>query len=137
MEMTTGVVYQIGCQDCAATYVGQTGRSLSTRIKEHVSLDQCPPRSICRGRTCYGHRALHRLEEHPGEAVMPYFWQRCTLETWHMRSQPHPLNHKEGILPHVYDALIRPNTPPPRVHRTSSNAELTSGRVPPVGHASC
>jgi len=37
MEMTTGVVYQIGCQDCAATYVGQTGRSLSTRIKEHKS----------------------------------------------------------------------------------------------------
>jgi len=37
MEMTTGVVCQIGCQDCAATYVGQTGRSLNTRIKEHQS----------------------------------------------------------------------------------------------------
>ena len=58
---------------------------------------------------------------------MPYFWQRCTLETWHMRSQPHPLNQEEGILPHVYDALIFPNTPPPCVHRTSSNMELTSG----------
>ena len=32
--------------------------------------------------------------------------QRCTLETWHMRSQPHPFNREEGILPHVYDALI-------------------------------
>ena len=54
-----------------------------------------------------------------------------------MRSQPHPLNREEGILPHVYDALICPNTPPPRVHRTISSAELTSGRVPPAGHASC
>ncbi len=23
-----------------------------------------------------------------------------------MRSQPHPLNQEEGILPHVYDALV-------------------------------
>jgi len=37
----------------------------------------------------------------------------------------------------MYDALIHPNTPPPRVHRTSSSAELTSGRVSPVGPASC
>ena len=42
-----------------------------------------------------------------------FFWQRCTLETRLMRSQPHPLNRKEGILPHVYDALVRENTPPP------------------------
>jgi len=55
----------------------------------------------------------------------------------YMRSQPHPLNREEGILPHAHDALIRPNTPPCRVHRTSSNAELTSGCVPPVGHVSC
>jgi len=52
------------------------------------------------------------------KAVMPYFWQRCTLETWHMRSQPHPLNQEEGILSHVYDALIRPNTLPLHVQRT-------------------
>ncbi len=39
--------------------------------------------------------------------------QRCTLETWHMRSQAHPLNREEGILPHVYDALVH-NTA--RVH---------------------
>ncbi len=49
-------------------------------------------------------------------SVSPLFWQRCTLETWHMRSQPHPLNREEGILPHVYDALVD-NTP--RVHGLS------------------
>jgi len=54
-----------------------------------------------------------------------------------MRSQPHPLNREEGTLPHVYDELIHLNTLPPRVHRTSSNTELISSRVPPVGHSSC
>ena len=30
-----GVVYQIECKDCEASYVGQTGRHLRDRIKEH------------------------------------------------------------------------------------------------------
>ena len=38
MEMMTGVVYQIGCQDCSATYVGQTGRSLAQRMKERAKV---------------------------------------------------------------------------------------------------
>ncbi|XP_018364041.1 PREDICTED: uncharacterized protein LOC108761811 [Trachymyrmex cornetzi] len=32
------VVYQIGCRDCDATYVGQTGRKLNTRVGEHRRL---------------------------------------------------------------------------------------------------
>ena len=29
------VVYKISCNNCDASYVGQTGRLLSTRVKEH------------------------------------------------------------------------------------------------------
>jgi len=29
------VVYKITCKDCDASYVGQTGRKLNTRITEH------------------------------------------------------------------------------------------------------
>jgi len=32
-----GVVYQISCHGCDASYIGQTKRQLRTRIKEHVS----------------------------------------------------------------------------------------------------
>ena len=33
--MKSGIVYQISCQDCTASYIGQTGRNLSQRITEH------------------------------------------------------------------------------------------------------
>ena len=35
-EKKCGLVYEIPCRDCDAVYVGETGRSLSTRKKEHV-----------------------------------------------------------------------------------------------------
>ena len=35
MEQRTGVVYSIPCRYCPKTYIGQSGRSLECRIKEH------------------------------------------------------------------------------------------------------
>ncbi|KAL6421068.1 hypothetical protein ACFW04_013592 [Cataglyphis niger] len=33
----TEVVYKINCKNCSASYIGQTKRHLSTRIKEHFN----------------------------------------------------------------------------------------------------
>ena len=30
------LVYQISCSDCGAVYIGETGRSLETRRREHI-----------------------------------------------------------------------------------------------------
>ncbi|KXJ21627.1 hypothetical protein AC249_AIPGENE18003 [Exaiptasia diaphana] len=35
MSKRTGVVYNIPCKDCAVSYIGETGRALKTRTKEH------------------------------------------------------------------------------------------------------
>lgn len=32
----SGIIYSIDCMECNRPYIGQTGRNLSTRIKEHV-----------------------------------------------------------------------------------------------------
>ena len=36
-EEKRGLVYQISCRDCDAIYIGETGRSVKTRKREHVS----------------------------------------------------------------------------------------------------
>ena len=35
-EQKRGLVYQISCRDCNAVFVGETGRSVGTRKREHV-----------------------------------------------------------------------------------------------------
>ena len=44
-----------------------------------------------------------------------------------MRSQPHPLNQEEGILSHVYDTLIREDTP--HMHRASTAQNWLPGHM--------
>ena len=35
-EQKRGLVFQISCRDCNAVYVGETGRSVRTRQREHA-----------------------------------------------------------------------------------------------------
>ncbi len=34
-QQVCGIVYQIGCVDCKASYIGESGRQLITRLTEH------------------------------------------------------------------------------------------------------
>ena len=124
--MKSGVVYQVGYQDCPATYVWQTARALSQRLKEHKSA------------LTNGHPEKSAIAEHAMDtghtidwdnaqimALMLKFYQRITLETWYMRSQPHGLNREEGVLPSVYNTLISGSRE--CVHRTAGTSNWLPG----------
>ena len=99
----------------------QTARALSQRLKEHKS-------ALTNGHPEKSAIAEHAMDtEHTIDwdnaqimALMPKFYQRITLETWYMRSQPHGLNREEGVLPSVYNTLISGSRE--CVHRTAGTS---------------
>ena len=36
LKLKKGVVYQINCEECGQSYIGETGRFFSTRCREHM-----------------------------------------------------------------------------------------------------
>ena len=50
----TNVVYRICCKDCEAFYIGETKRSLKTRIKEHIN-NENNESVVCQHKINFGH----------------------------------------------------------------------------------
>ena len=67
----TGVIYRIPCQDCDHSYVGETGRTLKTRLSEH--------RRNCRN------GEVESVAQHTIEEDHRIDWEGCTVinrENW-------------------------------------------------------
>ena len=98
-----GVVYQIGCQNCPAHYVGETERQLSKRVKEHQR-----PSSPVQHHMEYNKHSFDpneiRILDHDSNWV-----SRGIREAIHIsRTQP-PLNRDRGRhhLPPVYKSILQ------------------------------
>ena len=96
-----GVVYYIQCDKCSQDYVGETGRTLDTRMKEHLT------------RT---NSAIHEHCDHTGHNIVPANTKIIATEDVHIKrrvkeaiaiKQRRPsLNRDEGLdLPPVYNLL--------------------------------
>jgi len=93
----TDVVYKIRCNDCDASYVGQTERKLKTRIKEHMNNFKLDP-------------SRHSvLTEHMRELNHSFDWnnvlildveyhyqKRLISEMFHIKSQSRGINLKKS-----------------------------------------
>ena len=107
MPAVSGVVYEIPCQDCEESYIGQTGRTLDHRIKEHK-----------RGYTYAGNITSavaehsvnlgHRINWDGAKVIRreQAWYRRCFMESWHIRQNRQSMNKDRGVLPDVYNSLI-------------------------------
>ena len=102
------VIYKISCGDCDASYVGQTGRALKTRLTEH----QKAVRNADFSSSALAQHAWdnsHRIDW-TSICVLgsePRLPSRLSREAIHIRRQSTPLNRDRGSLPDVYDFLIK------------------------------
>ena len=106
-EKKSGVVYCIPCGSCPQTYIGQAGRTLEQRLKEHEKAVR--DENI----------TTSALAEHVQKTGHPIEWtqtevvhtcnrtvKRCLLESWTIQKEPSPLNREIGTLPATYKTLF-------------------------------
>ena len=94
------------CAECQATYVGETKRKLCKRLEEHkraVRMANLNASAIAEYAWNVGHavdwsRVTTVLDQHQN------LYPRLTLELYHIRKQPHPLNRDKGFL---HDHLLK------------------------------
>ena len=93
-----GVVYKVDCKECDASYIGQTGRHLKERIKEHRS-------ALEKGNT-----QNSGIAEHAYEAHHEISWdtvcvldqesntnRRLVRESLHIRTAKPSMNRESGV----------------------------------------
>ena len=100
-----GAAYKIKCCDCQASYIGETGRNLSTWLTEH--------KWATRNGDINNHIAEHHLQtkhqiDWDSVTCITYstdYYQRLTLESWFTNLEQTPLNHSQQ-LPAPYKRLL-------------------------------
>ena len=100
-----GVVYKIACNDCTATYVGETERKLNTRFKEHH-----------RSSSPVGHHMEYRRHSMDEGSVSVLhketdWYRRGVAEAIHIQQESPSLNRgrERHILPAIYSELLPSN----------------------------
>lgn len=100
-----GAIYKIKCSDCQASYIGETGRNLTTRLTEHK-------RATRNGDVNNHISEHHRLTKHKidwdSAECLTYstnYFQRLTLESWYTNLEQTPINRCQQ-LPAPYKRLI-------------------------------
>ena len=120
-----GVVYQIECKDCEASYVGQTGRHLRERVKEHT-------KALEKGNIMNSGVAEHAFEAHHNIDldnirvldVENNQSKRLVREALRIRSLDPAMNRDRGVdLPASLLRLVPAPTGRGRHHSTSDVTE--------------
>ena len=112
-----GVVYKIECQDCTATYVGETERKLSTRFKEHHRSSSPVGLHMEQRRHSFDSESVSVLHKETD------WYKRGVAEAIHITRQAPDLNRgrERHTLPKIYQELVPPPATMSRDHSTSQD----------------
>ncbi|BHF81340.1 hypothetical protein SprV_0702447000 [Sparganum proliferum] len=123
-EQQTNVIYRIPCSNCSCVYVGHTGRSLGTRIKEHkLAVRRRDPLSLV---FAHALECDHRFNWDGTEVVAMANTKRARefLEAWY--SNAGSINRHVGLDAHYEGLRSRLTAPCPNHASTTANTEARS-----------
>ena len=92
-------VYQLPCKDCNSVYIGETGRKLSTRIKEHKKdIRNDKPFSAIAN---HANNELHEIDFENGKIIYPCsdLVKRRIVESSLIINSDNCLNLNKGFCP--------------------------------------
>ena len=104
IDKKCGVIYNIKCDDCESSYIGETARSLGTRYKEHCATNRTVIMAV--GEHCKntGHSISWDNIKVVGNESS--YWRRKIKEAIEIRCQAPQLNRDQGLdLPRIYDTF--------------------------------
>ena len=112
-----GTVYQISCEDCNATYVGETERELKKRISEHRK-ESSPV-----GAHMSNHQHNFNLNKTKVLDQESRWFERGVSEAIHIRTTSPQLNRDQGRhhLPPIYNNILSRDTKSTSTSRDHSN----------------
>ena len=103
-DQTRGGIYSIPCKDCDKSYIGETKRKFSTRLKEHQkAVEHKHSQKSALTEPCF--RSDHTVSWEASKILrMSAKWcSRHILEAWEINTCRNPLNRDDGMhLPHEF-----------------------------------
>ena len=106
-EEKKGVVYELPCGKCEQVYIGETGRNLKERLKEHqYAVKKENPKNGIAAHACQQHHEVN-WDEAKVRCREQHYWKRKVLEAIHIWQQPNTSNLDCGLqinpvwLPHL------------------------------------
>ena len=96
-EDRSGAVYKIKCSDCQATYIGETGRNLTTRLNEHK---RATKKGDVNNNIAEHHLKTSYTIDWDSSMCLTYstdYYQRITLESWFTNLEQTALNRCQPL----------------------------------------
>ena len=122
-----GVVYQVTCQQCQHLYVGETGRTLATRMKDHTSHNT---QQTAVGDHCREHGHVINKNNVEVLAREEGWFKRKVCEAIEIKTLQPTINRDQGFdLPAIYSEILPVSVTRDRSRQTSGHPAQTIGAV--------